>query len=158
VSDPDKAADPHFPVVHIRPPRGWVNDPNGPIWHRGQYHLFFQYARVVPPLMRQVVWAHSSSPDLAHWDIHDVALAPGPRHPGVEGFWSGNSVEHEGRLFAFYSAYSHSEQYQPPHMAMSDNGGHSFAEDRRVVPPPEERLWSLQRSVQMATGTPDGAQ
>jgi beta-fructofuranosidase len=130
--------DPHFPLVHIRPPRGWVNDPNGPIWHRGRFHLFFQYTNMVPPEMAKVVWAHSSSADLAHWEIHGVALAPSDQHPGVEGFWSGNTVEDEGRLFAFYAAYRRSERYQPPRITASDDGGQSFSEDRPVLAPPEE--------------------
>ncbi len=130
--------DHHFPVAHIRPPKGWVNDPNGPIRHRGRYHLFFQYTREVPPKMTEVVWAHSSSPDLAFWEIHGIALAPSSEHPGVEGFWSGNTVEHEGRLVAFYADYRRSERYQPPRMAVSDDAGMSFGEDMPVVPPPEE--------------------
>ncbi len=130
--------DHHFPIAHIRPPGGWVNDPNGPIWHRERYHLFFQYTRVVPPKMTEVVWAHSSSPDLASWEIHGVALAPSSKHPGVEGFWSGNTVEREDRLFAFYADYRSSERYQPPRMAVSDDAGMSFGEDMPVVPPPEE--------------------
>ena len=35
--------DPHLPVAHLRPPRNWVNDPNGLVFHRGLYHVFFQY-------------------------------------------------------------------------------------------------------------------
>ena len=36
-------ADLHFPVLHLRPARNWVNDPNGLVYHDGQYHVFFQY-------------------------------------------------------------------------------------------------------------------
>lgn len=100
--------------------------------------MFFQYTREVPPKMTEVVWAHSSSPDLAFWEIHGIALAPSSEHPGVEGFWSGNTVEHEGRLVAFYADYRRSERYQPPRMAVSDDAGMSFGEDMPVVPPPEE--------------------
>ena len=134
----NEGLDQHFPLVHVRPPRGWVNDPNGPIWHRGRYHLFFQYCQDLPPKMSEVVWEHSSSPDLALWELHGVALAPSSQHPGVEGFWSGNTVESGGRLFAFYSDYRASEQYQPPRMTVSGDAGASFGEDMPVVPAPEE--------------------
>ena len=36
------AADPRRPRYHFRAPAQWMNDPNGPIFHRGWYHLFYQ--------------------------------------------------------------------------------------------------------------------
>ena len=27
------------PRYHIQPPTGWMNDPNGPIYYRGRYHM-----------------------------------------------------------------------------------------------------------------------
>ena len=35
--------DPAFPALHIRPQRGWLNDPNGLCRMDGDYHVFFQY-------------------------------------------------------------------------------------------------------------------
>jgi beta-fructofuranosidase len=32
-----------FPGLHIRPARGWLNDPNGLCRIDGRYHVFFQY-------------------------------------------------------------------------------------------------------------------
>ena len=29
--------------LHLEPPRGWMNDPNGLCYFAGQYHVFFQY-------------------------------------------------------------------------------------------------------------------
>src|SRR5690554_4112471 len=37
------AADPHRPRYHFLPPANWMNDPNGPIWFDGHYHLFYQH-------------------------------------------------------------------------------------------------------------------
>lgn len=31
-------------LLHLEPPRGWLNDPNGLCWFNGYYHVFFQYA------------------------------------------------------------------------------------------------------------------
>ena len=31
------------PLFHLTPLTGWMNDPNGFCWYRGQYHLFYQY-------------------------------------------------------------------------------------------------------------------
>src|SRR5262245_13496436 len=35
-------ADPMHPIFHVTAPAQWINDPNGPIFHKGYYHLFYQ--------------------------------------------------------------------------------------------------------------------
>jgi beta-fructofuranosidase len=37
------AADPHRPQYHLLPAANWMNDPNGPIYWQGKYHMFYQY-------------------------------------------------------------------------------------------------------------------
>ena len=37
------ASDPHYPIYHFTGPESWINDPNGPIYHDGKYHLFYQF-------------------------------------------------------------------------------------------------------------------
>jgi len=34
-----RSRDPHRPSFHVMPRLGWLNDPNGPIFHNGRYHL-----------------------------------------------------------------------------------------------------------------------
>ena len=36
--------DPYYPVWHIAPKCGLMNDPNGLCYFKGRYHVFFQYA------------------------------------------------------------------------------------------------------------------
>ncbi len=30
-------------TLHLKAPDNWVNDPNGFIYYKGYYHLFYQY-------------------------------------------------------------------------------------------------------------------
>ena len=39
---PHAQADPAHPIFHVAAPAQWMNDPNGPIFHKGYYHLFYQ--------------------------------------------------------------------------------------------------------------------
>src|SRR3989442_15503960 len=39
---PRAQADPARPIFHVTSPAQWINDPNGPIFHKGFYHLFYQ--------------------------------------------------------------------------------------------------------------------
>ncbi|WP_395370455.1 glycoside hydrolase family 32 protein [Komagataeibacter diospyri] len=61
------------PLLHYTPRRNWMNDPNGPFFHKGVYHLFYQYNPVAPE-WGNMSWGHATSTDLLHWHEQDVAL------------------------------------------------------------------------------------
>jgi len=63
------------PQIHFSPKAHWVNDPNGMVYYKGVYHLFFQYypeATVWGPMH----WGHATSTDLVHWEEKPIALYP----------------------------------------------------------------------------------
>ena len=63
------------PQFHFTTKRGWINDPNGCIWHDGQYHLYYQHN----PFEREwenMTWGHATSPDLLHWTEQPAVLFP----------------------------------------------------------------------------------
>ncbi len=96
-------ADPSFPALHIRPPQGWLNDPNGLCRIDGRYHVFFQY-NPVAPVHGAIHWGHVSSTDLIHWQQHPIALAPRPGLIDGAGCWSGCVVDDGGVPTAVYTA------------------------------------------------------
>lgn len=101
-SIPAHAADPHRPRYHFLPPSGWLNDPNGFIYHRGVYHLFYQH-NPAGGFHADIHWGHAVSPDLARWQHRPIALAPTPDGPDAGGCWSGSAAIVGGRPVLFYS-------------------------------------------------------
>jgi beta-fructofuranosidase len=67
----------HKPAYHILPPRGWMNDPNGPLWYQGYYHLFYQH-NPGADYWGNIHWGHIRSKDLVTWEHLPIALTPSP--------------------------------------------------------------------------------
>lgn len=63
------------PVIHFAPDTGWLNDPNGMIFHDGVYHLFFQH-NPFDTRWENMSWGHAVSRDLLHWRQKDDVLFP----------------------------------------------------------------------------------
>src|SRR5690606_12691825 len=67
--------EPYRPQWHFSPKEKWMNDPNGLVYNKGVYHLFYQYypEDIVWGPMH---WGHAVSKDLVHWEHKPVALYP----------------------------------------------------------------------------------
>jgi beta-fructofuranosidase len=91
------ADDPHAPRWHfLAPERTAVPfDPNGAIWWKGRYHLFYIFQDPALPHGGHC-WGHASSTDLLHWTYHPTALAPAPGDPDKGIFSGGAFVDKEG--------------------------------------------------------------
>ena len=76
------------PAFHLRPGRGWLNDPNGMVHRDGRWHVFYQH-NPHTPTHTDIHWGHASSADLLGWRHHPVAFAPTPDGPDSHGAWSG---------------------------------------------------------------------
>jgi beta-fructofuranosidase len=96
-------ADPSFPALHIRPPHGWLNDPNGLCRLDGRYHVFFQY-NPQAPVHGAIHWGHVSSIDLLHWQEHPIALTPRVGLIDQAGCWTGCVVDDGEVPTAVYTA------------------------------------------------------
>ncbi len=63
------------PQVHFSPAANWMNDPNGMVYYKGIYHLFFQY-HPASSIWGPMHWGHATSKDLIHWKHEPTAIYP----------------------------------------------------------------------------------
>lgn len=155
------------PTWHVRPARGWLNDPNGLATVDGRYHVFFQHH---PESVdhHQIHWGHASSADLLSWTDEPIALTPRPDGLDALGCWSGCLVVDDGVPTLVYSAVSVPGGSADVVLARGDRELRRFvADEHATVPMPrlpgvtdvrdpfvftaEGRRWGVQ-----GAGAPDG--
>ena len=61
--------------IHLVPPKGWMNDPNGLIFYQGYYHVFYQY-HPDDVVWGPMHWGHATTQDFILWETHPIALYP----------------------------------------------------------------------------------
>lgn len=111
------------PQAHLTPETGWINDPNGFIYFRGEYHLFYQfnpYESVWGPMH----WGHAKSKDLVNWEQLPVALAPDKAYD-KDGCFSGSAIVKDDVLWLMYTGHIVNEDgsvRQVQNMAYSTDG------------------------------------
>ena len=117
------------PTFHFTPAQHWMNDPNGLVFYKGKYHLFFQH-NPSGNLWGNMSWGHSVSEDLVNWKHLPVAI-------GCEenaGIFSGSAViDHTNSsgfgsldnppMVAIYTLHQNDGSNQSQHIAYSLDEG-----------------------------------
>ena len=137
------AADPLRPQFHLLPASNWMNDPNGPIYWKGGYHMFFQY-NPNAAVWGDMHWAHAISPDMIHWKHLPVALAPTPGGYDQEGCFSGSAVDNHGTATILYTGV----KMAPPEQATLRDGTHNFLEVQCLATSTDRDLRTWQKRSQ----------
>lgn len=93
--------------IHLQAPKGWINDPNGFIYYKGKYHLFYQHFPYAPQWGR-MHWGHAVSDGLTNWEHLDIALFP-TKKDDSDGCFSGSAIEHNGKMHLFYTGVNYND-------------------------------------------------
>jgi beta-fructofuranosidase len=108
---------------HFQPVKNWMNDPNGPLYYKGYYHLFYQY-NPYAAVWGNIVWGHAVSTDLIHWRYLEEALV-GSEWYDIYGCWSGSAtLLDDGTPVILYTGWSNASaviQSQTQNLAFPAN-------------------------------------
>lgn len=118
-----KENDIYRPKYHVSPKVGWVNDPHGIVYFKGQYHLFCQHYPY-ETCSKDVHWGHFTTKDFIHFDEVRCAIAPDEPYD-MSGCWSGSVIVENDKLFIFYTGFHLREDgkyYQVTCGAVSEDG------------------------------------
>jgi fructan beta-fructosidase len=124
--------EPFRPQFHFTPERNWMNDPNGLVFHDGEYHLFYQ-SNPFGDKWGHMSWGHAVSHDLVHWEHLPLALAEEDHVMIFSGsaVVDGQNTSGFGRngrppLVAIYTGHYTTRPLQNQHIAYSTDRGRTW--------------------------------
>lgn len=95
------ARDPYRLKLHLMPPVGWMNDPNGLCQFHGIYHVFYQYCPV-DAVGSMKAWGHYTSGDLIHWKQLEAPFLPDQSFD-KDGVYSGSAFLENDMMYLYYT-------------------------------------------------------
>jgi len=125
---PRAESDPTRPIFHFLPPANWMNDPNGPVYAGGYYHIYYQH-NPFGDQWGHMHWGHARSRDLVYWKHMPISLWPS-KELGEDHVFSGCATTNsEGQLLAFYTSIGQGKSagdYAEQWVGIGDSDGNTF--------------------------------
>lgn len=137
------------PEFHLMPPHNWMNDPNGPLWWKGKYHLFYQL-NPGAAVWGDMHWGHAVSEDMVHWRHEAVALGPTPGGADSEGCFSGSAVVADGVPTFLYTGVKNA----PPAEVTIRDGGSTLREVQMLATAEDDGLVRWKKREQPVIAAP----
>ena len=114
------------PAYHHTPLYGWMNDPNGMVYHDGVWHLCYQW-NPFGSKWQNMTWGHSTSRDLIHWEPQEPTLLP----DGLGTIFSASSAIDEANSAGFgknsiVTLFTSAATSQVQSLAYSNDGGYTY--------------------------------
>nr|AAB58909.1 sucrose:sucrose 1-fructosyl transferase [Cichorium intybus] len=89
-------------AYHFQPDKNFISDPDGPMYHMGWYHLFYQY-NPESAIWGNITWGHSVSRDMINWFHLPFAMVPDHWYD-IEGVMTGSAtVLPNGQIIMLYT-------------------------------------------------------
>ena len=111
---------------HFYAPKGRINDPNGVIFYKDNYHIFYQY-NPYENHWNNISIGVATSKDLLKFDDFKVALAPTKE---VDGIFSGSIIEKDGNLHLIYTKHIECNNFRKESISEAfSNDGIGFKSD-----------------------------
>ena len=131
----DSYLQPWRPQYHFTPGHNFMNDPNGMVFYKGEYHLFYQY-NPEGQVWGHMSWGHAVSNDMVHWKNLQVAIPEDPNFMIYSGSavvdWNNSSglcknpdPQDHSCLIAIYAADYH-QKVEKTHIAYSNDRGRTW--------------------------------
>lgn len=116
----------YYPRYHLAPPHGWMNDPNGFSFFRGEYHLFYQYNPESSQEPGIAHWGHAKSQDMVFWEHLPIAMYPNEWYDKT-GVFSGSAIVENDTMYIYYTGNLNHPGETPDHeqhqaLAVSTDG------------------------------------
>ena len=96
------------PKLHFTAPQNWINDPNGLIYFRGKYHIFYQHFPYTCE-WGTMHWGHAISDDLMNFEHLPIALYPSKSYDH-NGCFSGSAIIYQDKLYLYYTSIQYAQE------------------------------------------------
>jgi len=121
--------DPYYPVWHIAPKCGLMNDPNGLCEINGIHHIFYQWFPT-GPVHGLKHWYHLTTKDFIHYEDHGVAMYPDTESDSF-GCYTGMALKEGEQVQVFYTGIENEEMIPCTCYARFD--GEKLTDRKKIV-------------------------
>jgi fructan beta-fructosidase len=128
--DPGLFDEPYRPQFHLTPSHGWMNDPCGMFYYKGEYHIHYQ-ANPDNPKGWGSQWSHAVSRDMVNWKHLPPSLVQDEKHGGCSTGscmvdWKNSSGFRSGRENVIALVFTITNPDQKQGVAFSNDRGRTW--------------------------------